>query len=99
MTLKEAQDKGAKYGHPAYKHVYVTTYNRNWNSDLTKLPCQVCGYIKHVNLCHIKPIREFSGDSLLSEINAPSNNLVLCPNHHWEFDHNMLKLEDIPKRS
>lgn len=25
--------------------------------------------------------------------------LVLCPNHHWEFDNNLLKLEQIPNRT
>lgn len=98
MTLREAQIKGSKYLHPSYKNTYVTTYNRSWNSNLIKIPCQYCGYSKHVELCHIKPICEFSLDTTLGEINKPENNLVLCKNHHWEFDHKLLKFEDIPPR-
>lgn len=98
MTLRDAQIKGSKYLHPSYKNTYVTTYNRSWNSKLTKIPCQYCGYDKHVDLCHIKPICDFSLDTTLGEINDPSNNLVLCKNHHWEFDNKLLKLEDIPPR-
>ncbi len=49
--------------------------------------CQRCGYDKHVEVCHIKPISEYDLDTLISVINDPSNLIVLCPNHHWEFDH------------
>ncbi|HLD91434.1 MAG TPA: HNH endonuclease signature motif containing protein [Patescibacteria group bacterium] len=98
MTLREAQVKGRKYGYSAYKSTYVNTYNRSWNKNLTKLPCQKCNYDKHIDLCHIKPIRSFSLDTTLGEINSPENNLVLCLNHHWEFDHGILDIKDISKR-
>lgn len=45
-----------------------------------------CGYSKHVEVCHIKPISSFSDDSLVKDINCGSNILYLCPNCHWEFD-------------
>lgn len=48
--------------------------------------CQFCGYDKHVEVCHIKPIHSFSLDTLISVVNAPDNILILCPNCHWEFD-------------
>lgn len=48
--------------------------------------CQYCGYDKHVEVCHIKPIHSFSLDTLISTVNAPENILILCPNCHWEFD-------------
>jgi len=48
--------------------------------------CEECGYKKHVETCHIKPICEFSDDDLLSDVNAPSNLKLLCPNCHWEYD-------------
>lgn len=48
--------------------------------------CSKCGYDKHFEVCHIKPISSFSDDTLLSEINDISNIIALCPNCHWEFD-------------
>lgn len=58
--------------------------------------CVICGYNKHVEVCHIKPINTFSLDTLVSIINSPENIIILCPNHHWELDHNMLNLVDPP---
>lgn len=49
--------------------------------------CLACGYSLHVNICHVKDIKDFSDDSLISEINHPDNLITLCPTHHWEFDH------------
>lgn len=54
--------------------------------------CQICKYDKHAEICHIKPISSFEPTALLSEINAKENLVILCPNHHWELDHKMLKL-------
>ena len=52
--------------------------------------CYICGYSKHVEVCHIKPVSDFPLDSKLSEVNNISNLIMLCPNHHWEFDNGML---------
>lgn len=49
--------------------------------------CAVCGYSRHVDAAHLVPVRDFAADALLSEINAPTNLALLCPNHHWEHDH------------
>ena len=57
--------------------------------------CMNCGYDKHVEVCHITPISAFSEDTMISEINSEENLMALCPNCHWEFDHGMLKLENI----
>lgn len=48
--------------------------------------CCECGYNKHVEIAHIKPISEFELSTKLSVINDPSNLKPLCPNCHWEFD-------------
>lgn len=53
--------------------------------------CQYCGYNKHVEVCHIKPIKSFPSNTLIDTINDPSNLLVLCPNCHWEFDNQKIK--------
>lgn len=57
--------------------------------------CSHCGYNKHVEVGHIKPISDFSEDTLLSIINSPENLVPLCPNCHWEFDHNLLQISAI----
>lgn len=48
--------------------------------------CEKCGYAKHTELCHIKPIASFTDETLLSEINSRQNISFLCPNCHWELD-------------
>ncbi len=59
----------------------------NWSS------CIVCGYNRHIEIAHRKPISSFSKDSKISEINHISNLLPLCPNHHREFDNGTLFIE------
>jgi len=48
--------------------------------------CAQCGYDKHVEVCHIKPIQSFPSQTAIDIINHISNLIVLCPNCHWEFD-------------
>ena len=50
------------------------------------MPCAKCGYDKHVELAHIKPISKFGDESKLSDVNSENNVIQLCPNCHWEFD-------------
>ena len=45
--------------------------------------CNKCGYDKHVEVCHIKPISSFSENTLVSVINDKNNLILLCPNCHW----------------
>lgn len=52
--------------------------------------CVNCGYDKHIEICHIKGISEFDGNTPISEINDINNIIALCPNCHWELDHNIL---------
>lgn len=59
-----------------------------------KPDCEICGYSVHIEVHHKKPIEKFSNKSLVSEINSPSNLVGLCPNHHWEADHNLLKFDE-----
>ena len=95
LTLKEAIER---YGYedkaPAMKYFIVRQKGKTKFKHLKKLPCRNCGYSKHVELCHIKPINSFPEDTLLSIINSPDNVIQLCPNHHWEFDNGLLKIND-----
>jgi hypothetical protein len=52
--------------------------------------CSYCDYRKHVEVCHLKPIRDFPAWATVGEVNAKSNLKYCCPNHHWELDHEML---------
>ena len=56
--------------------------------------CVICGYSKYIEVCHIKDVSKFSLNIKIKEINDISNLIALCPNHHWEFDNNMLNEKD-----
>lgn len=56
--------------------------------------CQNCGYDKHVEICHIKAIKDFPPETLISEINDLNNLAGLCPNCHWEFDNGILPFNE-----
>ena len=60
------------------------------NNDKPK--CCICGYDKHVEVAHIKPVSNFTDDSLITEINSIDNLIGLYPNHHWEYDNGILKI-------
>lgn len=55
---------------------------------LLLLPCK-CGYSKHVEICHKRPISDFPLTTLISEVNHPDNIVQLCRNCHWELDHHI----------
>jgi hypothetical protein len=98
LTLEEYQSKDSlKNLHPSSKNVHIRLLARTHFKDLRSKPCANCGYDKHVELCHIKPIREFSLTSKIKDINSYDNLIQLCPNCHWEFDNGLLSLpERIP---
>ena len=54
--------------------------------------CQVCGYAKHVDVCHIRGVSDFPAEATVGEINSPDNLVGLCPTHHWELDHDSLDM-------
>lgn len=73
------------------RYTYIRELARkNFYSDSNIKACFICGYDKHIEVCHIKPIKSFSDDTKVSEINHINNLIGLCRNHHWELDHNLL---------
>lgn len=56
--------------------------------------CLICGYRKHVDICHVIPLKDFPNSATLGEVNSSDNLIALCKNHHWEFDHDELDPED-----
>lgn len=87
MTLEESLNLD---GAQKSKYNTVRHHARKYANELVQF-CQVCGYTKAVQVCHIKPIASFPLDTLIQVINDPSNIAILCPNHHWELDHNLLE--------
>jgi len=54
--------------------------------------CNVCGYSKHFEICHLRPIQDFPISTPMSKVNSLENLVALCPNCHWELDHGLLAL-------
>lgn len=89
-TLDEIHKQISLRGkHPSWKNSEVRSHCRTINSHRPRV-CEVCGYSKHVEFAHKRAIKDFSGSATLNEVNDPDNVRILCPNHHWEFDHGIL---------
>jgi predicted restriction endonuclease len=54
--------------------------------------CAKCGYDRHIEIAHIRPVSSFPDTSIIGEINKIDNLIALCPTHHWEYDHGILKI-------
>src|SRR5690606_31664279 len=92
-SLKEYwSKKSLEKLHSSSKNAHIRGLARTYLKHLTKKPCANCGYNKHVELCHIKPIRSFDENSKICEVNSVNNVIQLCRNCHWEFDHDFLDL-------
>lgn len=57
--------------------------------------CVLCGYDKHIEICHIKSVSSFGDNAMICEINHVDNLVALCPNHHWEFDNGLISLDNL----
>lgn len=79
--------------HKSSAYALVRSRARKVIRDLNITSCESCGYDKHIEACHIKPINSFDEETKLSIINQPSNLLGLCPNCHWEFDNQLLSIQ------
>lgn len=56
--------------------------------------CAVCGYDKHIDVCHVAAVSDFAKTTLIRDVNCIDNLIALCPNHHWEYDNGLLQLND-----
>jgi hypothetical protein len=83
LTLKQAM---YEKHHKSSAFALVRSRARNTKKAKDAKSCEKCGYTKHFEVCHIKPISKFSLDTKLSVINNEKNLLILCPNCHWEYD-------------
>ncbi len=82
-------------GPPSLAMTEVRGYNRLWNAHMLTC-CQICGYSKHVELAHVKPLAKFDDEALITEVNDEENVRGLCPNCHWELDKGLIDASTIP---
>ena len=88
LTVAQLKAKDA-IKHPSYYRGYLNRITRVLNAHRPRT-CQACGYDKHVEYCHIRPIKSFDGSTAVQVVSGPDNILILCPNCHWEYDHDLL---------
>lgn len=69
---------------------YICTQARRIYFAERPKSCVICGYDKHVDVCHIVDVGSYPEGTSYLIINHPANLIGLCPNHHWEFDHDSL---------
>lgn len=82
--------KNGKVGANGGRNPYIReSARKTFRKDRPQI-CSICEYNYHIDVCHIKDINTYPDGTPYSIINDPSNLIGLCPNHHWEFDHNVL---------
>lgn len=94
ITLKDASIR-YKDGHRCNAYGLVRCRARTLAKKYGWNCCCICGYDKHIEIAHIKPISSFANNIRLSKINNRDNLIALCPNHHWEFDNKIISLKDL----
>lgn len=82
QVIKESKSYSSKHKYEKIRqHARRLALKFNWISS-----CELCGYSKHVEVCHKKAIHLFDKNILIKDINSKNNLLFLCPNCHWEHD-------------
>ena len=89
-TKKQLEEQYIKKNHRSSAYSYIRWHAREIILK-DKTSCANCGYDKHTEVCHIKPIQSFNDQCTLNEINSKENLIRLCPNCHWEYDNGLLK--------
>lgn len=90
VTLGEAKSAASYQAHARVRDLARRKFKRLG----MRKSCWVCGYLKKVDICHLVPIADHPESALVDEINRASNLVALCPNHHWELDHDQMSTED-----
>jgi 5-methylcytosine-specific restriction endonuclease McrA len=78
--------------HPMYRLNRLREDARRQYHMACPYRCVRCGYDKHIEVCHKRPLASFPGETPISVVNSLDNLVGLCPNCHWEFDHGLLQL-------
>ena len=88
VTITEIRSRARYQANAWIRRLARRTY---YSSEKPKR-CAKCGYSKHFEVCHVRPILDFPDETTISTVNALDNLVALCPNCHWEFDHGLLSL-------
>lgn len=94
VTVGELEHYRSKYNQP---YSIIRLRARTVIERRGGLVCAVCGYSRHVDAAHIKPISSFPKDTLIDAINSSDNIVALCPTHHWELDHGFIDAATLSK--
>lgn len=88
VTYSDIISKRAYQKHSRIRDLSRSIYNKSGKPK----QCFICGYNINYEICHIKPIKDFQPNSLITEINHIDNLVALCPNHHWELDNGIITI-------
>lgn len=90
LTIAEYKEKYPPTGSRGRWH--FIRYHAREVMHNAKVPpsCKVCGYTFYTEVCHKKSISLFLDTDKISDVNALSNLVYLCPNHHKEFDRGLI---------
>lgn len=90
-TLGEELDRRGNKINDANRYCNIRKHAHTCSKQLKRV-CAYCGYDKHVEFAHKKAISDFPNEAKIKEINSLDNLIFLCPNHHWEFDNNVIEV-------
>lgn len=94
ITIGEAEEKYGKLK----SRVKIRRFCLNKEVRKLKTECQVCKNKNCLEVAHIIQISDADSNMKISELNDPSNLLILCATHHSLFDKQKILLESIPMR-
>ncbi len=77
--------------HPMYRLNRLRADARRQYHAACPYCCVCCGYDKHIDVCHKRPLASFPEDTPIAVVNSLENLAGLCPTCHWEFDHGLLQ--------
>lgn len=90
ITKGEIRDQ---LGTSDYHRVVRNDSRTQFSNSHTEEKCVICNYSRHIEICHIKAVRDFDDLTPMEVINHIDNLVALCPTHHWEFDNGYLSQE------
>ena len=89
VTIKELKDRHKTSDF--HSQIRQLSRKEYFQSDRPKC-CSLCGYSKYIEVCHIKAIKDFPEECVITEVNHENNLVALCRNCHWEYDHGLIEL-------
>lgn len=87
-TISEYRSRRSHQWHSQIRDISRKIYHSAYPNSA----CKVCGYNKHIEVCHIKAINDFDENTELSIVNDIINLIGLCRNCHWELDNGILQI-------